>query len=284
MNDRPSNPDEPDDIGDRYRRASALDTSRPSERVRNAVLGHAARLAAQRGANKQTARIEFERYAQDRAWRRRRPAIVGTLAAAVLAGLLVTPYLIGPGAPDRSAIRPAPSAAPVEAASKPRAPALPMRAQDMAKESPNAASKASGDVAQQRADRAQGGAQASFAAQNQRPVSPGFTAARGAPAPNSPAARDADLGPDLRQAAETGDIPRLRALLEVGGDIDARDAAGRTALMVATLHRQATAVDLLLAHGADPNAADAQGRTALQAAEADDQRAIVAALRRAGAK
>jgi ankyrin repeat protein len=88
----------------------------------------------------------------------------------------------------------------------------------------------------------------------------------------------------LRQAAETGDIHGLQMLLEDRNGIDARDADGRTALMLAVLHRHSDAVDALLAHGADPNAADAHGTTPLQTAEATDQSAVAAALRRAGAR
>jgi ankyrin repeat protein len=54
--------------------------------------------------------------------------------------------------------------------------------------------------------------------------------------------------------------------------------------MLAASRGQAESVDVLLAHGADPNAVDANGTTPLKAALAADQPAIVAALRRAGAR
>jgi ankyrin repeat protein len=88
----------------------------------------------------------------------------------------------------------------------------------------------------------------------------------------------------LRRAADSGDMQKLRVLLDQQVDIEARDASGRTALMLATLRGRAAAVDALLASGADPNAADASGTTPLQAAVANDQQAIAAALRRAGAR
>jgi ankyrin repeat protein len=79
-------------------------------------------------------------------------------------------------------------------------------------------------------------------------------------------------------------MQKLRVLLDQQVDIEARDASGRTALMLATLRGRAAAVDALLASGADPNAADASGTRPLQAAVANDQQAIAAALRRAGAR
>ena len=102
--------------------------------------------------------------------------------------------------------------------------------------------------------------------------------------PWSQTARTLDPGAALRRAAETGDARALEALLKGQIDLDARDASGRTALMLAILHGQARAVDALLAHGADPNAADSRGTTPLQAAMAARRPDIVAALQRAEAR
>jgi uncharacterized protein len=76
----------------------------------------------------------------------------------------------------------------------------------------------------------------------------------------------------------------MQTLLDSEPLIEARDENGRTALMLAALHGQSQAVDVLLAHGADPNAADGHGTTPLQAAVAGNQQAIAASLRRAGAR
>jgi ankyrin repeat protein len=94
----------------------------------------------------------------------------------------------------------------------------------------------------------------------------------------------ADPAAAVRRAAEIGDLSGLQMLLEKQTDIDSPDAAGRTALMLATLHGHTDAVAALLAHGADPNAAAADGTTPLQAARAGDHPAIVAALQRYGAR
>jgi ankyrin repeat protein len=119
------------------------------------------------------------------------------------------------------------------------------------------------------------------------------TAARAAPAPREPtertevtAARRTDPAAELWRAAEIGDVAKLQTLLDRRAEsvVDARDEHGRTALMLATLHGRAQAVDVLLAHGADPNAADARGTTPLQAALAGHQTAIAAALQLAGAR
>jgi ankyrin repeat protein len=88
----------------------------------------------------------------------------------------------------------------------------------------------------------------------------------------------------LREAAQSGNITRLNALLAERIDIDARDANGRSALMLAVLHDQQQAVNSLLAAGADPNAADSTGTRPLQAAIVGARPEIVAALRRAGAR
>jgi len=95
--------------------------------------------------------------------------------------------------------------------------------------------------------------------------------------------RAVDPAAAFRRAAEMGDLPGLKALLEKQADIDSRDAVGRTALMLATLHGQTNAVAVLLAYGADRTLRC--GRyTPLQAAKASDHPAIVAALQRYGAR
>jgi len=120
--------------------------------------------------------------------------------------------------------------------------------------------------------------------QSAAPTAQSAVSPRQSAAPAAPPARLADSAAEVRRAAEIGAVPELQTLLGQQGDIDARDESGRTALMLATLHGQARAVDVLLAHGADPNSADAQGITPLQAAIAGDRPAIAAALRRAGAR
>src|SRR5215472_10226154 len=100
MNKLPPSFDPPEDVDEHYRRASALDPSRPSETVRRAVLAYAEQLTTRRTASNQ-------------AWWR--PAVLGTLAAAVLAGLMIAPrYLsvrVSPVAQEPAA-RAAPATAP----------------------------------------------------------------------------------------------------------------------------------------------------------------------------
>jgi len=267
-----------DDIDERYRRASADDTSGPSEAVRRAVLGHAAKLAAERRA--------IERPAVKR--RRWRPAAYGGLAAAAaLAGLLIVPHFL----PSTAPLNPAPIGATAPpAASAPAARAPTASAPAMRESTPRRAQdSASVNALQRPAPAAEftGGAAAKAAPQRPTPAD-----SASAPRPSAALAGRASAGTGapldaaaaLRQAAQSGDIPRLSALLEEEIDVDARDAAGRTALLLAVLRGQAAAVDVLLAHGADPNAADASGTTALAAAEVDHQAHIIAALRRAGAR
>jgi hypothetical protein len=276
LNEAPPGEDLPDDVDEHYRRASALDPSRPSAALRGAVLTHAADLAAERAARQGIAHIGSTRPAQSRA---RRRAIFGTLAAAALAGLLITPRFLTHYA-STAAVSPAPQVSRPKAAAnsaanslanaptatsspeiggeKPSAP--PAEARSMAESPARSADASRTDAA------AQGGA----AARNALAPMPQ------APPPADPAA--------LRRAAELGDIHGLQALLEERVSVDARDASGRTALMLAVQHGRTDAVDALLAHGADPNAEDAHGTTPLEAAVAANQPAVVAALRRAGAR
>ena len=407
MNDVPPIEDQPDDLDEHYRRASALDPSRPSESVRQAVLAHAAQVAAKRATGNESSKVSSIRPLARRAWQR--PAIFGTLAAAALAGVLIAPQFLAPRAPvplpsqakvesvakqpssvpiDLSAEMakpgvlepthaptPGPAQAPAPTAptaptapaalppprpalslpagpalppprtalSSPAAPTLlpppsaleaPVAQEAAAPPSPASESKSDARVASGSTDaNARAGASASASAGasagtgtvaggamagagQDGTVAGGAVAGAGpggavvggtdadlqrAPGSNSAATNIATSAPRvsaltaqaalaedppaaLRRSAETGDLQKLKTLLDEQVEIDSRDASGRTALMLATLHDQADAVNALLAHGADPNAADTDGTTPLQVAVAGNRSAIVAALKRNGAR
>ena len=377
MNEVPPGQDSDEEADDLYRRASAVDASRPSEAVRRRVLEHAARLAAERAAANRPAKISFARWSYRSSWR---PAIFGTLAAAALAGLLFAPEFLmphGPGTtlstdqapvlqPIPAAEAPAADSAPAPAplaAAQTRAAQVPAAQVPVAAVAPSAPRPAPAEERRQYAadepsvPASRGQAQSTLkpraSARNAAPVADSAApfAAKNAPAAvvgiNSsqstagaiggvpteagrastaaasagaaieerrerlgastagtsaaplaaPAAREStgrtevtagrrvDPAAELRRAAEIGDVAKLQALLDRQSEsvVDARDENGRTALMLATLHGRAQAVNVLLAHGADPNAADAGGTTPLQAALAGHQTAIAAALQLAGA-
>jgi hypothetical protein len=355
MNEVPPGQNDADEVDEHYRRASALDDSRPSELVRRRILQHAAQLATERTAQNSAARIPTRAV---RTWRR--PAIFGTLAAAALAGLLIVPQFLTPSAPPTAALPPAldsssrgaaapsaamqssklarqesadalrsaapeefPAAAPAPAPALSEAPARPQYQEPAPPQSPvppplaevqgalkpHAFARNAVSPAESTAEIAAKNAPA----ERQKMSSSGSAAAGGdsreeakvvvdaqrmqggisgtaqsvAPQPAAPmaqSARSSDPAAQMRRAAEIGDVAQVRMLLDKRAPIDARDDNGRTALMLAVLHGQSDAVDVLLAHGADPNAADAHGTTPLQAAIAADQQAIIAALQRAGAR
>jgi hypothetical protein len=299
MNKLPPTPEPPDDVDDQYRRASALDPSRPDEAVRRTVLAYAARLAAQRAASGAGSTLRTRRTAKALWWR---PAMLGTLAAAALAGLMIAPRFL---APTARLTEPPPTARAV--AGRPAEPAMPPGAEvpevtatpPVPAPSPSLSSRAARARPEAKEAMAPLAAQATAAAPPAGSEAASTVAAvAGAPARelgglSNPSAvtsiaAAARIGTNpaaaLRRAAEAGDLASLHALLEKRTDIDSRDSAGRTALMLATLHDQADAVTALLARGADPNAADADGTTPLQAAMTGNHPTIVAALRRYGAR
>jgi len=216
-----------EDLDEIYRRASALDPSRPSEATRRRVLEHAAALAAR------------PRPAANRA--RWRPAIFGTLAAAALAGLLVIPRVFNPHPPAESADTAAPAKAPPVVAPPPLAGASPFASPPpLAGASPFASAPPLADApsmnaapapppisppqaareiprrratdASRKADsRVDALAQSGAAAEN-----PIASAQLSSP-PTDPSAA-------LRRAAETGDIQKLRVILGAEVRIDAPDA------------------------------------------------------------
>jgi hypothetical protein len=88
----------------------------------------------------------------------------------------------------------------------------------------------------------------------------------------------------LQAAAGLGDIRQTALLLDQGVAVDARDADGRTPLMLAVAQGRLEVVRLLLARGADPNAVDNAGHRPLQQARKKNLRDVAALLERAGAR
>ena len=68
---------------------------------------------------------------------------------------------------------------------------------------------------------------------------------------------------DLIQAAESGDIIRVRELLDRGADPNSRHRSGSTALFDASGYGYTEIAKLLLDRGADPNIKNREGSTAL---------------------
>jgi len=92
-------------------------------------------------------------------------------------------------------------------------------------------------------------------------------------------------GSELLEAAARGDVARVRALVQMNAaSINSRDTSGRTALLLAVLHRHESVVRALLEGGADPNISDADGRTPLAVARDQYELPVTEALLRAGAR
>jgi ankyrin repeat protein len=79
-------------------------------------------------------------------------------------------------------------------------------------------------------------------------------------------------------AAKSGDMSGLQDALAGNVDVNALDADGQTALILAIQHNHVEIVRALLAHGANPNTANSRGFTPLRAARARNNLAILTAL------
>ena len=77
-----------------------------------------------------------------------------------------------------------------------------------------------------------------------------------------------DLGTPNRPDAAASDefAAAIRALIDAGADVDAKDERGRTPLHAAALNGYSDAVKALIAAGADVDAKDERGRTPLHLA------------------
>lgn len=71
---------------------------------------------------------------------------------------------------------------------------------------------------------------------------------------------------EWRDAILAGDETNITRLLAAGGDVDAKDRYGQTALMLAAVHGHSDTVRILVTHGADTNVTAKFGLSALMLA------------------
>jgi hypothetical protein len=88
----------------------------------------------------------------------------------------------------------------------------------------------------------------------------------------------------LLAAAVKGDADRVKALLDQGTKVDARDENGGTALGHAVWYGHRDVVRLLIERGADVNAKKLDGFTPLQLAAASNHAEVAEMLTKAGAR
>jgi hypothetical protein len=273
--------------------------------VRQAILANASRSARARSLQAAVGGSGVAR----QAWYR--PSAFGALAAALLAVFMIAPRFLGPPLPPVAReVSAVPAAAPPVVANLDSTQMKSQPAPSFAEPAAKVSQMPQGALQRQLAvppAQVTTAAEARSARQEApaRSVSPqaqtdanlgsprsnaGGAASAAAPSPASADAiaphanAAADAGAALRRAAESGDLSALRELLEKRSGVDARDAEGRTALMLATLHGHSQAVAVLLDYGADPNIADASGESPLDAALAADESEIIATLMRHGAR
>ena len=93
-----------------------------------------------------------------------------------------------------------------------------------------------------------------------------------------------DKNQELIDAAYSGDIKEVKALIAAGADVNAKNNYGFTALMEAALMGHTEIAKALIAAGADVNAKSNRGETALMDAASMGHTEIVKILKAAGAK
>ena len=272
-----ADPDSPDSLLQRYRRASGDEPVAPAPAVREAILAESRRIAAQNQAEP----LPFDKRpaANEPRWRL---AALGTCAAALLAVLLIAPRYPPPSAPG--ALTSANDAAP---AAQPAAPQS--AAEDATAPQPSPAVSA---YAQSRAissfKPSQGAASAAatppqFTARNRRLAVQNYASAAqkletqdlaAAPAAGAPRAQP----PALLSAVASADRRQILSALDQGAAVDEADGFGRTPLMLAVQAGEAQVVQLLLQRGADPTIADRSGRTPVEQARLAHRTDIVKLL------
>lgn len=259
-----------DELVRRYREASALEDARPGAQVREAVRAHARTLAAATVAPPPAAAQAVAAAANQPRWKIRALAAVAVVG---LTGLLM--LQLERGAPEEKDIAfgqrrtesPAPATVPAPAPVAETSPAA-----DAAAQKPPAAPA---PVQAKKSARAAPAAEA-----ESRPDSSSARATAGFPAPPPPAANrslaqpsaemskrsavagNGPLPQGLQEAARAGRTPEVESLIRQGAPIDARDGAGRTALMLAAMNGHTATVQKLLTLGANPALVDREGLNA----------------------
>ncbi|WP_307599655.1 ankyrin repeat domain-containing protein [Variovorax boronicumulans] len=111
----------------------------------------------------------------------------------------------------------------------------------------------------------------------------GLGASAGVSAQVPPLAAEVLAYEGLHRAAWHGDLPKLKALIASGTNLDARDAKGRTPLHVATYARQGEAIKLLAKAGANLDRLEDDRYDAVTIASVADDPATLALLLSLGA-
>jgi ankyrin repeat protein len=114
-------------------------------------------------------------------------------------------------------------------------------------------------------------------------VALGMCASAGVLAQVPPQAAEVLAFEGLHRAAWQGDLPKVKALIASGANLDARDAKGRTPLHVATHARQREAVKLLAKAGANLDALEDDRYDAVTIASVADDPTTLALLLSLGA-
>lgn len=109
----------------------------------------------------------------------------------------------------------------------------------------------------------------------------------GQPAGDSPSQAGAPKprpGPQIVEAASSGDAIMVTAVIDTGVDVNTKSEFGVTPLMAASAKGHTDVVRILLAQGADVSLKDKQGLTARVYAQNSNHKEIVEMLDAAGAK